>query len=100
MVTDNLEKLWAEVGNEEGFHLHELQYPVRRTGEAADIANAVSFLCSAEASFITGVVLPVDGGLSIQLQENIVLELKDYIQNNPQLKTFFDSSGFEKAGRA
>ena len=99
MVTDNLEKLWAEVGNEAGFHLHELQYPVRRTGEAADIANAVSFLCSSEASFITGVVLPVDGGLSIQLQENIVLELKDYIQKNPQLKTFFDGSHFGKAGR-
>lgn len=99
MVTDNLEKLWAEAGNEEGFHLHELQYPVRRTGDAADIANAVSFLSSADASFITGVVLPVDGGLSIQLQENIVLELKNYIQRNPQLKTFFDSSGFEKEGR-
>jgi NAD(P)-dependent dehydrogenase (short-subunit alcohol dehydrogenase family) len=99
MVTDNLEKLWAEVGNEAGFHLHELQYPVRRTGESADIAHAVSFLCSPQASFITGVVLPVDGGHSIQLQENIILELKDYIQRNPDLKTFFDSPGFAQKGR-
>ena len=99
MVTDNLEKLWAEVGNEAGFHLHELQYPVRRTGESADIAHAVSFLCSPQASFITGVVLPVDGGHSIQLQENIVLELKDYIQRNPDLKTFFDSPGYSQKGR-
>ena len=99
MVTDNLEKTWEEIGNTEGFHLHELQYPVRRTGEAADVAHAVSFLCSPQASFITGVVLPVDGGLSIQLQENIVLELKDYIRQNPGLKTFFDSPGFARKGR-
>ena len=98
MVTENLEKLWADVGNEAGFHLEELQYPVRRTGTAEDIGNAVSFLCSEEAAFITGVVLPVDGGLSIQLQENIVLELKNYIQENPGLKTFFDS-GFGTGDR-
>ena len=90
IVTEGLEKLWSEVANEDGFRLHELQYPVRRTGVPEDIGNAVSFLCSEEAAFITGVVLPVDGGLSIQLQENIVLELKNYIQEHPGLKTFFD----------
>ncbi len=98
MVTENLEKLWADVANEAGFHLEELQYPVRRTGTPEDIGNAVSFLCSEEAAFITGVVLPVDGGLSIQLQENIVLELKNYIQENPGLKTFFDG-GFGTGDR-
>ena len=90
IVTEGLEKLWSEVANESGFRLQELQYPVRHTGVPEDIANAVSFLCSEEAAFITGVVLPVDGGLSIQLQENIVLELKNYIQEHPDLKTFFD----------
>ena len=90
IVTEGLEKLWSDVANEAGFRLHELQYPVRRTGVPEDIGNAVSFLCSEEAAFITGVVLPVDGGLSIQLQENIVLELKSYIQEHPGLKTFFD----------
>ena len=90
IVTEGLEKLWSEVANEDGFRLHELQYPVRRTGVPEDIGNAVSFLCSEEAAFITGVVLPVDGGLSIQLQENIVLELKSYIQEHPGLRTFFD----------
>jgi 3-oxoacyl-[acyl-carrier protein] reductase len=39
------------------------QTPLRRVGQPEEIAYAVSFLASDEASFITGVVLPVDGGL-------------------------------------
>lgn len=37
--------------------------PMRRTGSAWDVANAAVFLASEEASYITGVLLPVDGGL-------------------------------------
>jgi NAD(P)-dependent dehydrogenase (short-subunit alcohol dehydrogenase family) len=36
--------------------------PLGRWAEPADIAGAVVFLCSAAARFVTGVVLPVDGG--------------------------------------
>ncbi len=39
-------------------------HPLKRIGEPADIANAVVFLSSAAASWITGVVLPVDGGVT------------------------------------
>ena len=38
-------------------------YPLGRVGEPEDVANAAMFLASDEASWITGVVLPVDGGL-------------------------------------
>ena len=37
------------------------QIPLRRLGQPADIANAFAFLASEEASYITGVVLHVDG---------------------------------------
>jgi NAD(P)-dependent dehydrogenase (short-subunit alcohol dehydrogenase family) len=36
--------------------------PMRRWGTAEEVAHAVLFLASAEASYITGALLPVDGG--------------------------------------
>ena len=39
--------------------------PLGRLGEPKDVAGAVRFLCSDEASFITGEVLLVDGGLGM-----------------------------------
>jgi 3-oxoacyl-[acyl-carrier protein] reductase len=39
--------------------------PLRSTGKPEDIAAAAAFLCSAEAGYITGVVLDVDGGIGI-----------------------------------
>lgn len=91
IVTERGESMWNEVGNDAGFRLFELHYPVRRTGIPEDIANAVAFLCSNEASFVTGQVLAVDGGMTIQLQENIVMDSKNYIAANPDLRTHFDS---------
>ena len=38
-------------------------YPLRRVGEPEDVANAAAFLASDDASWITGEVLRVDGGL-------------------------------------
>ncbi|MGW6512937.1 SDR family NAD(P)-dependent oxidoreductase, partial [Streptomyces niveus] len=36
--------------------------PMGRWGEPADVAGAVTFLCGRDARFVTGAVLPVDGG--------------------------------------
>lgn len=38
-----------------------------RPGTSDDVANAVLFLASDEARFITGAVLPVDGGQSARI---------------------------------
>lgn len=48
-------------------------YPVGRGGVPLDIANAVRFLVSDQASFITGHALVVDGGLTAQLQDSFVV---------------------------
>jgi len=39
--------------------------PLKRFGEAADIANMCSYLCSEEAGYITGQVFTVDGGMAM-----------------------------------
>lgn len=39
--------------------------PLNRWGQPADVAGAALFLASPAAAFITGVILPVDGGYSI-----------------------------------
>lgn len=36
--------------------------PMRRVGRSGEVADAVLWLCSERSSFVTGVVLPIDGG--------------------------------------
>lgn len=81
IVTERGEANWAKNPS-----LHKLfveQYPVRRTGVPDDIANAIRFLVSDEASFITGHVLVVDGGLTVQLQENLGVAQAIYQRDHP-----------------
>jgi NAD(P)-dependent dehydrogenase (short-subunit alcohol dehydrogenase family) len=46
--------------------MRDAAVPMKHMGEAWDVASAALFLASDEAKYITGVVLPVDGGLSLK----------------------------------
>jgi NAD(P)-dependent dehydrogenase (short-subunit alcohol dehydrogenase family) len=81
IVTERGEVQWQ--AHPDGLRFFEQQYPLRRTGTPLDIANAIVFLCSDEASFITGHTLVVDGGLTTQLQENLGVHLARYGQQHP-----------------
>jgi NAD(P)-dependent dehydrogenase (short-subunit alcohol dehydrogenase family) len=52
-----------------------LANPVRRRGEAQDIANAVLFLVSDLAGFVSGATLTVDGGMGIELPGSVASRL-------------------------
>lgn len=45
---------------------HRRRFPLRRVGRPDDVARAIGFLLSSDADFITGVTLPVDGGLAVR----------------------------------
>jgi NAD(P)-dependent dehydrogenase (short-subunit alcohol dehydrogenase family) len=48
----------------EAQRLAGLSTPMRRTGTADEVARTVLWLCSDQSSFITGTVIPIDGGQS------------------------------------
>ena len=84
IVTEAMQRRWDK--NPEGLRFFDEQYPLRRTGTPADIAGAIAFLCSQDASFITGQTLAVDGGLTIQLQEDLGVHLGRWTQENPNTR--------------
>ena len=85
IVTEkSTENLWSKMPDT--LHFFEDQYPVRRVGRPEDIAAAISFLCSDEASFITGHPLVVDGGLTVQLQEDFGVQQAKYARANPDFQ--------------
>ena len=81
IVGEGLAKMWEK--NPSGHEFFADQYPLRRTGTPDDIANGITFLCSADASFITGHTLAIDGGLTVQLQEMFGARQAEYIRAHP-----------------
>ena len=67
MLTDGMaERLMANGDlDERALDAARANIPMRRFGAAADIAEAVCFLASDRARFITGQHLDVDGGFTI-----------------------------------
>lgn len=84
IMTERMKEHWTK--NPSFLSFFEQQYPLRRVGTPEDIANAVNFLCSEEAAFVTGHTLVVDGGLTIQLQENLSVRLVKFYRDHPEMQ--------------
>lgn len=55
--------------------------PITRQGTPEDVANLALFLSSEESSYITGQIIAIDGGLSVQARPAIISPLKITPQN-------------------
>jgi NAD(P)-dependent dehydrogenase (short-subunit alcohol dehydrogenase family) len=64
--TEAVKRFPEEPGGAEYLAAVAAMHPMGRIGEPAEVASAIVFLASDEASFITGAVLPVDGGYLAQ----------------------------------
>ncbi len=58
--------------------------PITRQGTPQDVANLVLFLASPESSYITGQIIPIDGGLSAQARPVAIAPLEITPQNLKQ----------------
>ena len=63
-MMDSLEQGIPGLSSEEARELYLQRVPMKRYAEPQEIANTALFLCSAEASFLTGAMINVDGGAS------------------------------------
>ncbi len=64
--TDRVKQLPEEPGGAEYLAAIEQAHPMGRIGEPSEVATAILFLASDDASFVTGAILPVDGGFLAQ----------------------------------
>jgi NAD(P)-dependent dehydrogenase (short-subunit alcohol dehydrogenase family) len=64
--TERVQRLPEEPGGTEYLEVVKAAHPMGRLGEPSEVAKAILFLASDEASFITGAILPVDGGFLAQ----------------------------------
>ena len=66
LIRTPLTSVWMETRAHDLLPHYEKNIPLSRIGKPQDCAGAVTFLCSDAASYITGEIIVIDGGLTVQ----------------------------------
>lgn len=65
LIRTPLTSVWMESRNRDLLDHYEKKILLRRVGQPQDVAGAAVFLCSEAASYITGEIIVIDGGLTV-----------------------------------
>lgn len=61
VLSEQIERKFPDAADRDAYARESI--PMGRIGEARELAEVAAFLCSERASYVTGIVFPVDGGL-------------------------------------
>lgn len=76
IVQDEHRHRYESEDNRDYRRIAQFCHPMGHVGESDNVVNAALFLCSPEASFISGQCLVVDGGLAVQEQSSLVFRFE------------------------
>lgn len=77
IVQDEHRKRYDRDDNRDYRKLVESVHPLEYEGHSDDVADAVMFLCSQQARFMTGQAITIDGGLTLQDQWALALKISN-----------------------
>jgi NAD(P)-dependent dehydrogenase (short-subunit alcohol dehydrogenase family) len=79
--TEGMKRLSPKEGMEEQ---QRKSIPLKRLGAPKDLGNASMFLASEWASYITGTVLPIDGGLTLAGASQLSFAMEDLLYGDDE----------------
>jgi len=80
IVQDEHRERYSRSDNKTYRDMSRFCHPLKCVGRSDDIADATMFLCSPMARFITGQVLTVDGGLTLQDQWDLIKRFQEKLE--------------------